>query len=84
MKHESTRSLRPSKVCNSQNSWHVVLEADENSAAAAVTENDRLGAVKLGPVAQVIQLVFAEHGERAAVSLERVHARRFTVDMMSK
>ena len=34
MKHESTRSLRPSEVCNSQNSWHVVLEADENVQSA--------------------------------------------------
>ena len=59
------------------------FKADENEAAV-VTENDRLSAVKLGPAAQVSQLVVAEHGECAAERLGRLHGRRFTEDMMSK
>lgn len=52
----------------------LVLETDENSAAVVITENDRLGAVKLGPAAQFSHLVGAEHGECAAERLGRVHA----------
>ena len=62
----------------------LVFEADENDAAAIITENDRLCAMKVGPSTQVSQLVFAEHGERAAERLGSLHGRRFTEDMMSK
>ena len=58
------------------------FKADENEAAVGA-KNDRLGAVKLGPAAQVSQLVVAEHGECAAERLGRVHARRFIGEMMS-
>ena len=60
------------------------LEADEHGAATVTTENDRLGTVKIGPATQISHLVVADHGERAAKRLGRVHGRRFTVDMMSK
>ena len=60
------------------------LEAHERGVATVVTENDRLGAMKFGPAAQVGRLVVAQHGDRAAEGLGSLHVRFFTGDMMSK
>ena len=51
----------------------LVLSSNEHDAATVVTENDRQGAVKVGPTAQVDNLVYAERRDRAAECFGLVH-----------
>ena len=61
-----------------------VFQTAKHNAAVVAAENDRLGAMKFGPTAQIGHLVFAQHGERATEGLGSLHVRFFTGGMMLK
>ena len=62
----------------------LVFQTAKHNAAVVATENDRLGAMKFGPAAQIGHLICAQHGKRATEGLGSLHVRFFTGGMMLK